>query len=95
MNSSAIAADIVVLIVSTVDSDADLCSFEIALGLERLPENVTLGDAIEEEGDDKATDDGDNGNLLGSLEGTVQDANAARCNGRQPWRDSLKLAASG
>lgn len=52
------------------------------------------------EGDDDAERErSDGGASIASdsrgADGRVQEANAARCSGRHPWRDSLILAASG
>jgi hypothetical protein len=64
-----------------------------------FPDNLALGlgDGNDEDKDDSENDGESSGiaPLSGCVEGSVHDANAARCKGKQPCRDSLVLAASG
>ena len=97
----------VVTKVSVVDSETDRKTLVSGTGRDKLDGEVLVPGSAEvsvdieslDVGDDVERDRSEGGASIVSdssgADGRVQDANAARCNGRQPWRDSLILAASG
>lgn len=97
----------VVSIVSVVDSETDLNTFVSGTGRDKLdgevlvPGSADVSEDIEslEVGDDAERERSEGGASISSdsrgADGKVQEAKAARWSGRQPWRDSLILEASG
>jgi hypothetical protein len=95
--SSASTAEILVCIVSVVDSEADLLVMNG--GFDMLMDALGDGRLEDSEHKEYAVLAGDIAGIIpgpsSGCELLVQDANAARCNGRHPCRDSRIPAASG
>lgn len=96
----------VVWIVSVVDSETERSTFVNGTGRAKLAGEALVPGSADATEDNESLDVGDEDDaaerIVGSpsltsfgADGKVHEANAAKCNGRQPCRDSLMLAASG